>query len=571
MIAASKPGRWRQVAVVLLVGLAMTSACKTSTPATTPAPSQPTPTTPTASRPASFSVTDLRITPIQADSNQPVSISVLVTNTGDEAGTHEVAFKLNDRLEASRTVTLAGGASQRVTFTVTRELGGSYTVSLGGLSGMYSVSGPEPLEPGESVPPATTGPDQPPPTPGTTTQPPPSTSAEWTIPGGSGHFWRAVHMGGNWGTNTASVQDPPAEYFEYLRDLNVNWVGISVALHVDGSMDDTVELVYEGVPIATFNDAVLRALIKRFRQHGFNVYIHVAFEGTASGEHPFQRWQLGDPLAHQEDSNLPAESWPWRTDHPQHRQFVASFWQSYTDCLVHIARIAEDTGVGLLTLGTETDRLFRSRSGGRWPNHFRDEMQAMVNAVRGVYSGQLGYEMHANAVTDRGFFGPGSDYLVADLGLDVIAVSAYFTLMDPPPPAAPDTAALEGIWENIFQAHLVPLQQRNGNKPIVFTEFGYVDSLEALRMAAADEFQDKVFKDKDGDGLDEGEEAQRSAYEALFNTMDRHPSVVQGAFLWDIMMATDQQWQQAFGSKVTFSIRGKLAEEMVRQRYQQWQ
>jgi len=502
-----------------------------------------------------------------------VTVSVLVENTGDEDGRHEVLLKLNGKVEESKAIALPGGASERVSFRIIRDIPADYTISIGSLSAAYEVKA---LQQAAAKPPpasddASTTPE-PSPKPSSPAEPTPSAPADddWTIPEGTGDLWRAVHMGGNWGTNRDAVRDLPSEYFEYLRDLNVNWVGVSVALHVEGSMDSTVELVYHDVFIPTFPDDVLRSLIQRFRQHGFNVYIHMAFESGASGEHPVQRWQLGDPRAHEEDDAILPQFWPWRVDHPDHSQFVAEFWQTYTDALVHIARIAEDEGVGLFTLGTETDRLFRTRSGGGWPNHFRNEIQAMVDGVRAVYGGLLGYEQHGNSLVNRNYFGAGSDYLVADLGLDVIAVSAYFQLMDPPPAVAPGVEELEPVWERIFQQHLLPTQQRNGGKPMVFTEFGYVDSTMALQMAAADEFRDKVLKDKDGDGLDEGHETQNNAYAALFNVMARYPDAVRGAFLWDTMMATAEQWRLAFGSKITFSIRDKPAEDTVRQRYAQW-
>ena len=33
----------------------------------------------------------------------------------------------------------------------------------------------------------------------------------------------------------------------------------------------------------------------------------------------------------------------------------------------------------MFSLGTETDRLFRTRSGGYWPNDFLQELRAMVS------------------------------------------------------------------------------------------------------------------------------------------------------------------------------------------------
>ena len=96
-------------------------------------------------------------------------------------------------------------------------------------------------------------------------------------------------MGGNWGTNTAEIRKLPLGYFEYLRDLNVNWVGISVALHVNGSMDSTVKCKYSGPGVLTFTDEALVSALRAFRQHGFNVYLTLSFEmndDAAIAEHP---------------------------------------------------------------------------------------------------------------------------------------------------------------------------------------------------------------------------------------------------------------------------------------------
>ena len=198
-------------------------------------------------------------------------------------------------------------------------------------------------------------------------------------------------------------------------------------------------------------------------------------------------------------------------------------------------------------------------------------MKAMVSAVRNVYNGQLGYEMHYGSVVERNFFGPGSDYIHDDLDLDFIAVSAYFQLMQSVPIDVPSVQDLEARWNAIFNEHLKPLKQRNEDKPLIFTEFGYVDSMEALRMASADEFTDKVFRDKNGNNQDDGEEMQANAYAAFFNTVDRYPGVVDGAFLWDVMMSTQQEYQKSFAKMRTFNIRGKLAEEVVREHYSSWQ
>ncbi|MFC1949179.1 CARDB domain-containing protein [Chloroflexota bacterium] len=509
------------------------------------------------SKPASFSVSNLEILKSEVEIGEKAGISVLVTNTGDESGSFVVELRINGTVVDFKDVTLAGNASETVSFKNTRETSGEYTVMIGNLSSTFVVVPPPDQQ------------EEEPETPAPVVTPP--EDDDWVIPTGTGTNLRAVHMGGNWGTNTDAVEDLPEEYFRYLRDLNVNWVGISIALHVDGSMDSTVEFQYEGIPQATFRDEVFRKLIRAFRRHGFNVYIHVAFEATEEGEHPFARRHLGDPFAHAADPDILPEYWPWRTDHPQHQEFVTEFWQTYTDCIVHIAQIAEEEGAGMLTLGTETDRLFRSRTGGIWPNNYLPEMLTMAGAVRNVYSGMVGYEMLHFTLVDRETLGSVSwDYLARDLGLDFIALSAYFPLTDNSPGKVMSVEEMEAAWEDIFNEYIIPLQERNPGKPIIFTEFGYSDVLITPYEPGAHQFTEKIFDDGDGNGLDDGEEAQANCIEAFFNVVDRHPGMVIGSFLWDVMMSTDAEYQRSFGQMRCFNIRGKLAEDTVRERYAEW-
>ena len=397
-------------------------------------------------------------------------------------------------------------------------------------------------------------------------------SAFWSTPQSSprGFFERirAAHMGGNWGTNVEAVHTLPEDYFDHLNDLFVDWVGITVSLHVDDSMDSTVSLEYSGVTIPTFTDATLEGLIRAFRQRGFKVYLALVFEifEAEASARPVSRWQLGDPNMPDEDPSVLPENWPWDLDHPNHTAFVAEFWQTYTQQAVHFAQIAEAEGVQLYAIGAETERLFRSRSGGRWPNEFLSELLAMVAAVRAVYSGYLTYDQHYGAVSEP-FYSAGSEHLFGDIGLDVVGVSAYFPLLPSPPGAVTGVATLESRWETVFQDDLIPLRQRNPTRPILFTEFGYVNHVDAPFNPVIDEFQPWVFTDLNGNGLDDGEETQANIYEAFFNTMKRHPDLVDGAFLWGMQMASDETWNDNFRFLIDFSPRGKLAEDVVRKAY----
>ena len=349
-------------------------------------------------------------------------------------------------------------------------------------------------------------------------------------------FFRAIHMGGYWGY-LPEFENPSLDYFRFLKRMNVNWVGIMVGLYYNDSMDSIVK---RG---KSFPDEVLIRLIRKFKEFGFKVYLTLAFESNEAeiAAHPVSRWQLGDSYVPSYDPRVLEQYWPWSPSHPDHKQFVENFWNTYTQNAVYYATIAQKEGVELFSLGTETDRLFRSRSGGFGPNHFKKEMIAMVEAVRSVYSGKLSYDMVYEALTNSSFF-PGSDHLFEDIGLDVVGISAYFRLAETPPTSVMTVESLQTKWEEIFNNYLIPLKNRNPNKPILFLEFGYCDSVKAPFQPNSEEFAERVFIDADGNGLDDGQETQANIYKAFFSVMNNHPDIVQGAFLWGHLMFSDVGW-----------------------------
>ena len=118
---------------------------------------------------------------------------------------------------------------------------------------------------------------------------------------------RSIHNSGNWGQNPEYVeqwkQDPsepllPTSYVEYLKSTRINWVGISVSLHVDDSMDSVVKRKYSpDIRVPTFTDEVIRQIIREYRQHGIDVYLTLAFElnEAREAERPVDRLIFGDP------------------------------------------------------------------------------------------------------------------------------------------------------------------------------------------------------------------------------------------------------------------------------------
>jgi hypothetical protein len=89
--------------------------------------------------PATFTTSALKISPTKVDRGKSVTISVLITNTSDLTGSHQVTLKINNKAVATKDVTLAGGTSQTVTFTTAKDVAGTYSVNVNGMSGTFTV------------------------------------------------------------------------------------------------------------------------------------------------------------------------------------------------------------------------------------------------------------------------------------------------------------------------------------------------------------------------------------------------------------------------------------------------
>jgi len=89
--------------------------------------------------PAAFEVSGLKISPTSADVAEKVTISATVANTGDLAGSYEVVLKINGQPVSFKKVSVAGGASEEVTFITVQGQAGSYSGSIDGLSGTYTI------------------------------------------------------------------------------------------------------------------------------------------------------------------------------------------------------------------------------------------------------------------------------------------------------------------------------------------------------------------------------------------------------------------------------------------------
>ena len=97
--------------------------------------------------PAEFALSNLAVSPTTVETGETVTVSVTVTNVGEETGSHTAELLVDGSKVDEETVTLEGEASETVEFTDVSGEEGAHTVSIGDLSGSFTVTAP-PEEPG---------------------------------------------------------------------------------------------------------------------------------------------------------------------------------------------------------------------------------------------------------------------------------------------------------------------------------------------------------------------------------------------------------------------------------------
>ena len=101
--------------------------------------------------PASFEMSPPNISPEQVQPNQQVRISINITNSGGEVGNCEAVLYINGQIEDSQTVSVSPGSARTVVFSVTKATPGTYTVSLGGQQGQFTVVGSQSVSRGLDI------------------------------------------------------------------------------------------------------------------------------------------------------------------------------------------------------------------------------------------------------------------------------------------------------------------------------------------------------------------------------------------------------------------------------------
>ena len=90
--------------------------------------------------PAEFSGNDLTRSPAEVEEGEATTISVKVANIGGESGSYTVTLRIDNVVVDTKVVTVNAGSSQTVTFTTSKDVAGTYTVDVNGLSKTFTVT-----------------------------------------------------------------------------------------------------------------------------------------------------------------------------------------------------------------------------------------------------------------------------------------------------------------------------------------------------------------------------------------------------------------------------------------------
>ncbi|HSH56287.1 MAG TPA: hypothetical protein VK983_05720 [Candidatus Limnocylindrales bacterium] len=185
-----------------------------------------------------------------------------------------------------------------------------------------------------------------------------------------------------------------------------------------------------------------------------------------------------------------------------------SWFANYGAILNRYAVLAQDLGIDQYILGTElssmTDPSVNASNTENW--------NAMIREVRARYSGTLTYSaQHSYYKSD-----------LMSLGfwpqLDKIGISAYYGLSNE---ANPSVQSVKASWDRWNNEQVRTISQRY-NKPVIFTEVGYVSRDYALQDPGSAFTLGTAYNGQ----------IQATGYQALFEYWNEY-DYMQGVSLWD--------------------------------------
>ncbi|NAS12785.1 glycoside hydrolase family 113 [Poritiphilus flavus] len=123
--------------------------------------------------------------------------------------------------------------------------------------------------------------------------------------------------------------------------------------------------------------------------------------------------------------------------------------ESYDKFMLTYARVAQETNVAVLCIGTELEKFVINR-----PEYWK----GLINKIRAIYKGKLTYAANWDEYKRTPFWE----------ALDYIGIDAYFPLSESKTPSVEELKAGWKPWKE-----KIALLAKKVGKPVLFTEFGY--------------------------------------------------------------------------------------------------
>ena len=221
---------------------------------------------------------------------------------------------------------------------------------------------------------------------------------------------------------------------------------------------------------------------------------------------------------------------------------TAEWFKNYTDYLVGYAKVAEEHGVEMLSLGSEMDGVATLANTPYWDD--------LIAQIRDVYHGKLTYQAGMFAANTVGFWDK----------LDVISVMGYVPIATD---GNPTVQSVMDFWDT------VPLSNYKAAAFDHMSPLDYFRSL-ALTYDKPFEFGELGYRPGDGAGVEPGDwltklqsdpAEQKVLFEGFFETFAKESSWFSGVNLWSW---SDTPWDTA---KIDYKLQDSAALPLIKEWY----
>jgi hypothetical protein len=210
-----------------------------------------------------------------------------------------------------------------------------------------------------------------------------------------------------------------------------------------------------------------------------------------------------------------------------------NFWNNYQQYIIDVATMAQANGADAVTVGTEMRGLeLNSGNNPKWTS--------VINAVDGVFGGQIGYAANWDSYNSANT----TSAIWDNPAVDFVGIDSYFTNLLSPTQANASgeypnidfITQVENAWNNKLDNEIIPFaaaRQGGAGLPVKFTEIGYLP------------YNGTTVTPQGSSGsLDANE--QNMAFEGFLRALDGRKSA--GEFLaahiwqWDMQGSAGSQW-----------------------------